>query len=472
MSHSIRGKIKSIIIIALLLTSLIQVGILWEGQIHGFPISFISWIFRKPIPPMTDAITRNHLFIPYRIVVSNGEEAHWIISDDNALHKQFWDEARGYLNEISNGDIVISSADKADWGDVTTQRGFLIDFNYTIKANLMNWFLGKPVGFTNIPDVTKMMIVPDSSDESTGAIYMYDREDKNASAYRYYGVERKESFADILKTIETDTSGKYREYQSMRDLLLDSRMDTEPDVLFLQAQNNKPRQYGTISCDIPSGISNIDELSDIILSNEKERYSSNDINGLIQFSNENNLYKISQDGLLEYENLSDVSSTNIEKSGVGEALRNSYEFINRVGTVTNNKSKLQLTDIIDEGNGRYKFSFDYYMNGMPIFINIKPDDGSQTDLHAIVIEADNKQLLSCRWYIREFTMSVKAYYNDFFLELASKSKLKNSELSIKDITVGYAVMTLAEKVLEPVMVIEKKDKTGVLPIDMIKEKGG
>ena len=82
MSRVRRERFKSYILALLIVSSIIQVGILWEYQNHGFPISFLMPIFAGSGSNASDIseVSRQEYFVPFRIIVSNGNESHWLIS--------------------------------------------------------------------------------------------------------------------------------------------------------------------------------------------------------------------------------------------------------------------------------------------------------------------------------------------------------------------------------------------------------
>lgn len=478
MNHSLRERVKSVIIILLLGCSLIQVGILWGEQSHGFPFNLLDKIFRRPVLQVTDQMIRDDLFVPYKLVVSNGEEAHWILGRESQYYNLLWTEAKYYLNEIALGNLKTAIDDKNDWGDITTRRGFLIEFRYTIKPSLLSWFLGKSANSSNTPSVTKMMIVPDSSDESTGIVYIYNPE-TNYLEYKYYGINRKESFDKILTVIKD--SNLYREYISMRDINFDNRNNEvkvdggsqagiDPDVLYLSSSEGS-QPYNIVSCSIPQSIDRPNELEDVILGKNKDRYTPGIGNGYIQLSDTNNKYKIFNNGLLEYDYLSQDGPSVNSDGGVGKALWNSYEFINRIEALTNKKVEIQLSGMSENKDGSFNFSFDYFINQVPVYVDIKSGSNSITDSHVIVIGADSKRILKCRWLIRNLTTNGKGSYNDRFFEVVNRPGVGSyKKIKIKDLAVGYVIDSLEDKSLEPVMVIDSG--TGILSINMPKEKGG
>ena len=91
MSREIKERIKTILIYILLVSGLLQVGILWSYQNQRAPISFLERLFSNDIQISNEAV-RKILFIPDRIIVSDGEysNSHWIITEGNEYYNSFW----------------------------------------------------------------------------------------------------------------------------------------------------------------------------------------------------------------------------------------------------------------------------------------------------------------------------------------------------------------------------------------------
>lgn len=478
MNHSVRERAKSIIIILLLGCSLIQIGILWGDQSHGFPFNLLDRFFHRTSIPVTDQMTRDELFVPYRLVVSNGEEAYWVLGTESRYYNQLWEEAKDYLENISKDILKEDNGEKATWGDIITRKGFLIDFRYTIKPDLLAWFLENTTNSSNIPSVTKMMIVPESGDEGSGMIYINNK-GSDYIGYKYDGTARKVSFDKIISDIDGNDN-EYREYKSMHDIKLDSQNSvsqsngkngfSEPDVLYIL--NEKLQNYNIISCSIPQSLGIQEELEDKILENNKDRFAPYTYAGFFQFSDINNKYKIYKNGLLEYDYLPQGGPIISTDGGAGKALWNSYDFISRINKLTNEKAEIHLSGASENSDGSFSFNFDYVVNGMPVYVDIKAvNGGADASSHAITIVADSKRVLKCNWQIRNFTISGKDVYNDKFFDIVPNNpEISYKNTKIEEMTVGYVVNSMENSSLEPVMVIDSGND--IKTIKMPKEKGG
>ena len=468
MKHINRERIKSIVLIALFVISLIQVGILWSKQSHRLPISFLTGIFARPQVPVSDEITRDELFIPYRLVISNGESSHWVIDKRNPIYNPLWDEVKSYLSDIADGNLPQPAAGMTNWGDITSKKGFAFDFKIGIKPDLLKWFLGKPNSTADIPSVYKIMILPDSINENVNSMYICD---PNGKVYKYQpkDYKRKKSFFESLSTVDGSHNNTYREYITMHDSNSEGKLNVVPDALYVVTQ--PPFwSYSTISCSVPDSISNEDGLAEALLGNQKERYQkSNYADGTIQFNIKENLYKIFPGGILEFKNFSEPDSGSGEN--VGAALLNAYGFIKKAASLTDSRADLFLSGL-DFVNGRYTFTFDYMINGYPVYIDLasaSPQDKPAT--RAITIEASSKRVFYCKYVIRNFAAVAKHNYHDRFLEIMADSNVNYQQVQIKDMGVGYVINSVEDKQLEPYMVLENVSLPELITKKLPEQKG-
>lgn len=454
MRHINKERIKSIAIASLLITSLIQVGILWGYQSQGTPTNFLKGIFGWQDEGISDDSAREKLFTPDRLVISNGEGSHWLISRQNTLFKLITNEAGGYLESIAGGDIVRSKPTE-DWGSISSKQGFLLEFKTPVSPDLLKWFTGITKVSGDTPVVLKMMIKPDSVDENMSEVYILGPNGELGS-YSVNSAKRPQTMQEMLTVFE-DGVGSYRNYTSMRDSNFDSAMPFAPDVLYI-AKSPKLWPYYQLQSAVPARLTNENELADIMLGSEKDRYNKNVYDGFLQYSNTENIYKVYGDGYLSYKYLSDPNLS--EKGGIGDALMKAYTFINRLDKLTNMKTDIYLAKIDVTPQGYYTFWFDYRFNDLPVFVDLKTkrtDDFSAKN--AIKIDASSKRVLKCDWIMREFSQGAKQTYRDRFLDIMDYYAVSYSGMNITAITTGYYLDSEDLQKIDPSLVIQEGNKS-------------
>ncbi len=465
MSRVVYERIKTICIFILIIAGILQVGILWGYQSQGTPIRFLLGLFGKDTQ-ISSTVVQEKLFSPDRLVLSKGDRSHWIIGRDSDFYEELWNEAKQSLGSIASGQVSLTLSDE-EWGDIAEKRGFIADFGYVIDPELLKWFLGAGDKAQELPAVQKLMIKPDIVDENASVLYIYGIDGRVylSDMIRY---ERNRGFGDIISEVAA-AKQEYREYFTLRGSKIDKSMGAEPDVLYVQSSPTY-WQYYQYRSEPPAKGGNKDELSEIVLGNEKERYNiRTGSDGTFQFSYGSNLYKYYTDGYLTYQYLGSVSSS--ARGEVGDALMNAYKLIARVSDLYGADVDIALTSVEKQKQGVYSFSFDYRLENMTVKLDMDMKDGNGEKLtHAINIVADSRRVLKCDWLLRDFIKDKKSNYDDRFIELVKQTGLTHEEMNIRDMRFGYSISSTYESILEPKLLIEMKDKTS-LELALKPEKG-
>ncbi len=477
MNRTIKERVKSILIMMLLIIGTIQVGILWAGQSHGFPTGILAAIFDSHTS-VDSATTSRDLFVPYRTVLSNGDRVHWIIGNDHQDFEKLWSDGKTCLSSIIKGKFTKLESEVA-WRDITARRGITFSFKAAINPQLLRWYLELEDNDAEIPTLLKLKIVPDLSGKSADEIYVYSGSGM-PDCYRADNFEAGVSLQKMLTALENEEDASVREYINMRDGNQDVSLRMEPDILYVVA-SPKYWEYSNVRAALPDKLADAALTSDPsviskdLLGSEMGRYRVNTYDeGTFQFNDSNNIYKIYSDGLLEYNYLQKAGDS--EKGTVDDALLNAYKFLNTGKALLNNAGNvdLKLSGIDETANGFYTFRFDYYIGGYPISMELNTAGSGDPVTSGIVINADEKRVLMCRWVLRTFTLNGIGLYHDRFLEIMPSPE-KDETTRIKDVSFGYVLDMAEELIIKPSLVIEKvkgTDNTVKVQTVALPEKSG
>ena len=142
-----KERLKTVLIIVLVLTGLLQVGILWSYQSQGTPFSFLLALFSSDIQ-VSDETIREKLFVPEKLVISNGENDYWIIAENHDYYDKLLDEVFSGLSGIAEGNVELSVSRKM--GGHSHETRIIVDFGFTLEPDLLGWFLDRePAGYTS-----------------------------------------------------------------------------------------------------------------------------------------------------------------------------------------------------------------------------------------------------------------------------------------------------------------------------------
>lgn len=455
MSRLAKESLKTVSIFILVILGLLQVGVLWSYQNQGTPASFIFRIFNGS-SQISEPEVRETLFVPDRLILSNGDKSHWIIDGDSEYYEDLWDEAKQGLISIVTGTAGIRLSGE-EWGDVADKRGFVIDFSFDATPGLIKWFLGTGLEKQDLSGINKIMVRPDIVNKDISTFYILSTDNKVyvSDAIRY---RRSGSINDIVESISDDEGQKqrYREYYSFRGGNIDSIMRSEPDVLYVAASPMCWRylEYTAIP---PVLAEDKEKLADCILGAEKDRYSKSSDGETARFSYGDNVYRYYEDGYLTYRYLGNADLSG--RGNIGGALLNAYKLVDRIKEIMNPGTDIILSGATEVQTGVFNFTFDYRLKGMPVVIDVDTKDASGRKLeNAISINADSKRVLKCDWLLRDFEYKTGGNFNDRFMDIARLSGMNYEDMPIRDMRAGYYVSTTGRKPLKPLLIIWMKDK--------------
>ncbi|HHW49711.1 MAG TPA: hypothetical protein GXX14_13995 [Clostridiaceae bacterium] len=462
-------RIKSYILIVLIILSFIQIGILLSYQSHGLPIGFFASIFRSVGKPdfVSFKNIRDEYFVPFRLAVSDGQSSHWLIDKDDELYKKIWDGTKTYLNtalsgkQPSGGDIWPV---EQKWAELVIKKGILVEFRSSIGIGLIKWFLdinaenaGGPYG------VHKIMVIPgDGVVERSTYLYITDGQ----MVYRYiiYNSISEligDGFDGIINKLKTDKKYELKSYWVMKNIDPANKLPFtySPEILCV-VQRPAYRNYRNISYLVPEKIfsAGSDEVAELVLASEKFSYDGSvDYEDTIIFKNQDNLYRIYKNGLLEYRYIS--SHERVSEEEIDEAFVQACSFIKRISENFVSGAGIYLSGArMNRTQGTFEFRFDYMVDEIPVVFDYNSGmGGGKSASNAIVIEANGKRVLYCKWMLKEFNQGSKVIKYDARAENVINELLKFSGLSVKDILAAYVVSSDEGTDVGPSWVVEKAD---------------
>ncbi|MGB3989415.1 MAG: hypothetical protein WBL32_02645 [Acetivibrionales bacterium] len=464
MSRELRERLKTVLIFVLIITGLLQVGILWSYQNQGTPFSFLSALFSKDIQVSNETI-REKLFVPDKLVVSNGENDYWIIPENHDYYDRFYDEVIAGLSKITSGNIELTVSNEK-WEDIVKRRGLMVDFGYTFEPDLLGWFLGTGSPVQDIPRFSKLVVRRDIIREDTGTFYILG-EGGTVYSTGHVRYEQAANLTNVITKLEEDSRSKYRRYKTLSGSKLNKPED-EPDILYVVAS---PRYwpYRIVTANLPPAADNEEALARAILGEEEGRYNKYTYNGdMIQYTYGSNIYRYYSDGYLTYRYLGSADTSRVKAS---EALMNAYKFIARANGPQGPEADIVLSSVEKKVGGVYEFCFDYRVGGLAVRMEYETSDGSGNKLdHAIRILADSKRVLECDWLIRSFKTERTRNYNDRLLELLGRYNILLRDINMVKIDTGYYIRNSQDGILEPALIISTREGDTVC-LDMIAEEG-
>jgi hypothetical protein len=530
MIYLYKDKIKSIVLALLILASIAQVGILWVYQNHKFPFNFLSAFFDRNSINVADIVkkAREEIFLPHRIVVSNGNGSYWLIKEDEDIFLKLWNEAEESLKRILNSSSV-QPVDISTWDNMLVKKGFLFEFKAGIQTSIIRWFLNITGISPGHPEnIQKILILPDEDINKNNTVYILS--EKNLYKYVLPFIKNdmsQEEYNKIIRRLEGNKS--LVQYSIIKKIDPDRKFPFQisPDVLCV-VTGPKFQEMPGVTYYFGEKSSDIEEIASIILANEKESYDRYiDKNNTLVFKNLNNTYRLYVNGLLEYRYIPGAGDQ--EKGDIGSAFEKVYIYISRIKNyLMNTDARLSLTRIKDDNPNYYEFIFDYIIDGYPIYIsddinnnannninndinnnansginnnanndinsgidnNTKNDTNNNAEIrddardkkelgykNAVSIKVNANRIIESNWNLINFgkTRDRKeyiVYFEDMLNEISNKYNIQNlGEFAVKNIIIAYVVDSSADGKTEPAWIVEKPDGS-YYSLHMIQKEDG
>lgn len=486
MKRFTREAIKSYLLLILVATSLIQVGILWNNENHGFPFNIFTafFAFSESGTANSDSEAKEIIFAPHRIVASNGNEhSHWLLEKGSSQYDELWKDAKLYLKEVLKQKQPVM-VDPNEWGRLAQKKAFIFEFKSSIDIDLVKWFLDSSNSTVTEPaSILKICIYPDGDLNNKNTVYITDG--KNVYKYTVPFIRnslRKDGYDRIIKSLERDET--LRKYSVVGEFDSKGLLFINPDVLS-SLVGTKLYRYPSINISIPGQIANLDnadgsgleELENALLGKNQERvsYDRSLDDSTVTLKNRDSIYKVHTNGLLEYKYMPQTNIT--DKGSVSEAFKTTYSFISGIKGRIIPEGELYLSGIAasvdSDGQSRsHQFTFDYMAENNPVLLDINGVGKSGSTLsHAITIRANSERVIECTWLVVSFKAAPEkilydigfdSFYNDYTSDFG---KLDETTGRISSMDIGYYITDNKAAKASPVWIaIKTNGAVNILPL--------
>ena len=402
----------------------------------------------------TYVLSSEYLYYPRKIVV-NYSGNRTIYFNGQTPYMSFFNRISEPFTMLLSGEQEIKHYalnDRKEWLDLLKGRSLYVDFGVAYNTKLLGQLFGikDTVLFSYVPSVREFILVPGDNISNDIAFYLKDYRTGNISKF-LISYDRK-PLIDLLE--------QYAAHKSPRHTF-SFEIGLDLDITANGGQTNKVILSSDILLPLERQISKVIQSHNPI--NFESEYTINEIldafnyspstirkytetdNTLVYVENHSRL-KISPDGLIEYNavepgrGLTLPKSTSVSQTSTStlyESLITAMDFINKVGTV---KEDIYVSgDILDNQTrpGRYKFTFDYFYNGLPVIIN--PD--TKDVRHAVEVEIVDGTLNSYRQYIRKYEsldeVEINVPITQVLDEVFTMRKTHNEPIRIENMFLTY-----------------------------------
>ncbi|NLD46857.1 MAG: hypothetical protein GX660_06610, partial [Clostridiaceae bacterium] len=250
MSYKKRERKKLFVLIVLVLTSFIQVGILYQNQ--GLPFNFLWGVFNRSTKDINYDIS-NYLK-PYKVIVSDAYMSHWVIDENDENYEQIWEDARYYIQKILSNKVIKQEA-FSDWGQVAIKESVIFDFKTKLSTDLLSEFVKTNTSADfQMEGIYKMAIVPNDEINNNVTVFLYDKNTvrKYVLPFNAKGLGR-DHYDAIIYSLQKDKS--LMSYYLIKETV--SNLENIRQDVLVVTGSNIYREFDKIYCKVPNDVSNI-----------------------------------------------------------------------------------------------------------------------------------------------------------------------------------------------------------------------
>jgi hypothetical protein len=475
MRNKKREVLKTQILIILLITSVVQIGIHWNMQTQGLPFPLISQIFNSngiKNQKMDVDLFKEQYFRPERIIISVST-THFRLYESDTQYDKVWHDIRdNYIPELikKKPDKILP---KDQWEAITGSRCVRVDFDINWPSSIVYLLEKTRPGENKYFDGIKTIIIMPKADvnETINTVYIYDE-----NQLYQYSIDIAKDF--LPKKYYSDLEKISQDKPGLKLLSTVSNFTSDKDI-FVSLDKNKGREFSAVDVQIPESIIltryNIenDIIQENILLNQKESFAANYLPEIdyAMFTDTENLYRLYDNGVLEYKY---IPANNSAAGDISVAFKHAATFIEQRRHLIGS-AEISLTEINNHDN-YYEMKFTYKTEGVPIYYSTGNEEPIS---HPIIIKANDKRIIECKWAIRFFGVSKrKQQYNVHFADLLNNQIvstypeiLKSKDISFQRFEPGYIfyLSDINDSMISPAWVISTEERDYFIPL---LEKGG
>lgn len=458
-------KLKTRLLVVLVILSLVQLGIHWNQQAQGFLSRFVGSIFGGSDFPTTNVDEVKLLyFMPKDVTVSVGlTNSRWRFTQGDSHYTRIWEDIRNnYLPAVirKKPEKILS---KDQWESIIAQSCIKIDFTIKWPSDIVYWLEDMNSGDNkSFESIKSIAILPQLDvNDTRNVLYIYDEK----QVYQYLvdvgnNFLPKKYYSDLAQTLRS------QEVPSLSLLTSVTNYKTSEEILV--SLNREMSTFPTLRIEIPEPIQlnreNIESerIQDIILLEQKVSLTAkyNEASGEALFTDTENLYQLYSNGLLQYKYL---PATTRDAGSISSAFSQAISFIELRRHLLGDVG-LVLSKIEKQEQGQYyEMYFDYQIDGIPVYYG-----GSQsTDRISspLIIKANADRVLECSWVIRSITHTgsygeYSLYFPNIPIPAAYLSDLQKETNSFSRIEAGYLfdLKQTQKTTLTPLWIISSNEK--------------
>lgn len=457
--HNINaGRIKTCVLVFLIITSLVLCGSLWFEDYHGFSTflaKFSNIDFSKIIGIGKEDIQDRYerIIIPSRVIVNNGEEGHWILYPSNHQHGKLWKIAKTlFKSTVEDTQVQPNIVEPAEWNGLLTKSSIVMYFDYPLRKEIISLLF----------KIDEKKIREEANNLDAIAITRFGNNIIMHTKVLENGREvfRKYYFPDNSQITDKDFEQIFNDsslikYASLKEALPNVKLNLKfRDNVFIPIfsfsdSRRKSLKLGKVDFSPELSVTDNKKVEEMVNKFFEGRDYSKFVkkDGSYTYIDENNnTLKIYADGSYEFE-LLQKDNTNLDfKQAMNQALTNVEKF--------GGLESLFVSDI-ERSEKQAVFRFDYAVNGIPVDCSRTKDSLQNDSAVEVLITPEQVKYKRCckKINILEGEYTFSSDHDSIINAIFESAGVVKGNIEIKDIKLEYKPAEQAQNNNLPVWLV-------------------
>ena len=482
-------KFKTLLLATLVVTCIIQVGILWSSQSGSFPFSFLGSVFSSnPMSQATSDDIKGDFVRPYKVILSSGYESdHFIIENGSEDYKLLWENAHKYLAMVlGDKPKQVMDYNPDDWGRLVASRPYAFEFKTSIPIELIEWAIETKCSSEGPRDIYKFIISPNDTDNnysdmiyirSSNKIFVYEMPKGTTNSI---GAE---TFLRLYNSYTNRPNAKNYEFafEKFRTKQGAISQDILTPITKISYELYPDTEISPLfESSIQNGSYDLDSISEKLFGDSvNDLFPDYDGNGALVFKNGENIYRIYKDSTIEYRYIGFQVAA--DKPNLLDAYKKAITFL-----IEHSKHNKLLSGVnvylksVEEKTQSYVFQFDITIDTkdgqVPVLVNNYDVAGNKLS-SVISIEVNSKRVVHGQWiattfkpseYSKEYQLNISEVADNLAVNYPT---LDTAKISIRDVEACYVLKYTGKTIsVSPRVAIFTDDNLYDIPLKQTEKK--
>lgn len=355
-------NLKSIILTALILSSLILTGSLWFDNYQGlsFAISKIPEIFVSDRNQEEYSKIYEEIIMPYKVTVINPDENKWIAYASDKANYDAWNILKNRISNLTQ-DVEIITGKVKEWDDLVNRKSIILEFGGPVDEEILALAIPNlPKDTDAFKNVEKFSITKSLAGNT---IYIMQNDNGEKSLYKILLKGEDDEIKTFMQSCENiNADVKYVLLETLGiDKFYNNKIVTSSKNVLFPITNQKDRRDMVTKINVKNHFDDEDEyamgkfVTEIFDNTDFAKFVTND-NGKIYINDDKSSIKLESNGIVEYINNSKINQDELSSS---KNFNSALDFISNVKIFEN----FFLLSAIEE-NGVYTFDFGVGIDGI------------------------------------------------------------------------------------------------------------